>query len=68
MRRASAASIGSAESYLFMLGPLHRTHDLIVMDQRGTGGSSVIDCPALQNGVGHLERLHEALPSTPITS
>ena len=45
-------SIGSAESYLFMLGPLHRTHDLIVMDQRGTGGSSVIDCPALQNGAG----------------
>ncbi|HEY3765190.1 MAG TPA: alpha/beta fold hydrolase [Gaiellales bacterium] len=45
-------SIGSAESYLFMLGPLHRTHDLIVMDQRGTGGSSVIDCPALQNGIG----------------
>ncbi len=45
-------SIGSAESYLFMLGPLHRTHDLIVMDQRGTGGSSVLDCPALQNGAG----------------
>ncbi len=49
-------SIGSAESYLFMLGPLHRTHDLIVMDQRGTGGSSVIDCPALQNGVGIYEQ------------
>ena len=49
-------SIGSAESYLFMLGQLHRTHDLIVMDQRGTGGSSVIDCPALQNGVGVYEQ------------
>ena len=49
-------SIGSAQSYLFMLGPLHRTHDLIVMDQRGTGGSSVIDCPALQNGVGVYEQ------------
>ncbi len=49
-------SIGSAQSYLFMLGPLHRTHDLIVMDQRGTGGSSVIDCRALQNGIGVYER------------
>ena len=26
------------------------------MDQRGTGGSSVIDCPALQNGVGVYEQ------------
>jgi pimeloyl-ACP methyl ester carboxylesterase len=48
-------SIGSAGSYLFMLGRLHRAHDLIVMDQRGTGSSSVIDCPALQNGVGSYE-------------
>ena len=48
-------SIGSAGSYLFMLGPLHRAHDLIVMDQRGTGTSSAIDCPALQNGVGSYE-------------
>lgn len=49
-------SIGSAQSYLFMLGSLRRTHDLIVMDQRGTGGSSVVDCPALQNGVGIYEQ------------
>jgi pimeloyl-ACP methyl ester carboxylesterase len=48
-------SIGSAGSYLFMIGRLHRSHDLIVMDQRGTGTSSVIDCPALQNGVGSYE-------------
>jgi len=48
-------SIGSAASYLFMLGTLHRTHDLIVMDQRGTGTSSLIDCPALQNGIGTYE-------------
>jgi pimeloyl-ACP methyl ester carboxylesterase len=44
-------SIGSASTYLFMLGKLHRRHDLIVMDQRGTGTSGAIDCPALQNGV-----------------
>ncbi|HSD03290.1 MAG TPA: alpha/beta fold hydrolase [Gaiellales bacterium] len=44
-------SIGSASTCLFLLGKLHRRHDLIVMDQRGTGASGVIDCPALQNGV-----------------
>ena len=45
-------SIGSALSYLFMLGPLHRQHDLIVMDQRGTGSSGAISCPELQRGIG----------------
>ena len=44
-------SIGSASTYLFMLGKLHRRHDLIVMDQRGTGSSGAIDCPALQAGI-----------------
>ena len=44
-------SIGSASTYLFMLGKLHRRHDLIVMDQRGTGSSGAIDCPALQGGI-----------------
>jgi pimeloyl-ACP methyl ester carboxylesterase len=46
-------SIHSSSSYLFMLGPLHRRHDLIVMDQRGTGASGAIDCPALQRGAGN---------------
>lgn len=46
-------SIDSANSYLKMLGPLRRRHDLIVMDQRGTGRSDVIDCPALQRGTGN---------------
>jgi pimeloyl-ACP methyl ester carboxylesterase len=46
-------SIGSAGSYLFLLGPLHRTHDLIVMDQRGTGTSDPIRCPDLQQGIGN---------------
>lgn len=44
-------SIGSASTYLFMLGKLHRRHDLIVMDQRGTGSSGAIGCPALQAGI-----------------
>jgi len=41
-------SIGSATSYLAMIGPLHQQHDLIVMDNRGTGASGAIDCPKLQ--------------------
>ena len=46
------SSIESAASYRFLLGPLRRRHDLIVMDNRGTGRSGAIDCPRLQNGVG----------------
>ena len=45
-------SIGSAGSYLALLGPLRAAHDLIVMDQRGTGTSDPIHCPALQQGPG----------------
>ena len=45
-------SIDSADSYLFMLGSLRRRHDLIVMDNRGTGRSGVINCPRLQAGKG----------------
>ena len=41
-------SIGSAVSYRFMIGSLLRRHDLIVMDQRGTGTSGAIDCPSVQ--------------------
>ncbi len=47
-------SIGSAGSYLSLLGPLRATHDLIVMDQRGTGSSDAIHCPALQQGTGNF--------------
>jgi pimeloyl-ACP methyl ester carboxylesterase len=46
------ASIGSASSYLFMIGPLIQRHDLIVMDNRGTGISGAINCPRLQHYVG----------------
>ncbi|HTU29474.1 MAG TPA: alpha/beta hydrolase [Solirubrobacteraceae bacterium] len=41
-------SIGSAGGYLFMIGSLRRRHDLIVMDNRGTGTSGAINCPRLQ--------------------
>src|SRR4249919_2354938 len=50
-------SIDSASSYLAMMGSLHEHHDLIVMDQRGTGASGAIDCPALQRGVGTYQDL-----------
>lgn len=45
-------SIGSAGSYRFLFGPLLRTRDLILMDQRGTGGSGAIECTGLQRGLG----------------
>lgn len=57
-------SIGSASSYLAMMGPLRARHDLIVMDQRGTGASGAIDCPALQRGVGVYVNLVAACART----
>jgi len=48
-------SIGSASAYVFMIGSLHQRHDLIVMDNRGTGASGAINCPKLQHYNG-LER------------
>jgi pimeloyl-ACP methyl ester carboxylesterase len=29
------------------VGPLHRDHDIVLVDQRGTGGSGATRCPAL---------------------
>jgi pimeloyl-ACP methyl ester carboxylesterase len=49
-------TIQSADSYLFMLGPLRRRHDMIVMDNRGTGSSGAINCPRLQEGKGSYAR------------
>ena len=42
-------STGSAASYLFMIGSLRQRHDLILMDQRGIGGSDAIKCGAVQD-------------------
>jgi pimeloyl-ACP methyl ester carboxylesterase len=49
-------SIDSASSYQFMLQPLLARHDMIVMDNRGTGRSGAIDCPRLQLGRGSYVR------------
>jgi pimeloyl-ACP methyl ester carboxylesterase len=45
-------SIGSNAAYRFLFAPLLESRDLILMDQRGTGSSGAIDCPALQRGQG----------------
>jgi len=45
------ASIESAGGYKFMIGSLRERHDLIIMDNRGTGISDPINCPGLQNYV-----------------
>jgi pimeloyl-ACP methyl ester carboxylesterase len=42
-------STGSADYYLAMLGPTRRTTALVVVDQRGTGASELIDCAPLQD-------------------
>ena len=39
----------SGGGYRTMFGPLLARHDLVLMDQRGTGYSQAIDCPVLQN-------------------
>ncbi len=47
-------SIDSADSYLFMLGSLRRRHDLIVVDNRGTGRSGRDQLPAATGGQGRV--------------
>lgn len=41
-------SIGSRASYQTLYAPLLDTRDLVLIDNRGTGASGAIDCPALQ--------------------
>jgi len=36
------------DAYLAMYAPLRATRDVLIMDNRGTGRSGAIDCPALQ--------------------
>jgi pimeloyl-ACP methyl ester carboxylesterase len=42
------STTGSRDGYLRMLTPLRTTRDILLMDKRGTGRSSPIDCPKLQ--------------------
>ena len=44
-------STGTASSYVGLFAPLMDRHDLLLVDNRGTGRSHVIDCETLQNSV-----------------
>jgi pimeloyl-ACP methyl ester carboxylesterase len=46
-------STGTVADYAAMLGPTLRTHNLLVVDQRGTGSSALIRCLPLQH-LGNL--------------
>ena len=39
----------SREEYLALFAPLRAGHDVLIMDNRGTGRSGALDCPQLQN-------------------
>ena len=43
------STTGSREGYVRMLAPLRDRRDILLVDKRGTGRSSAIDCPPLQN-------------------
>jgi pimeloyl-ACP methyl ester carboxylesterase len=45
-------SRGSLFEYHGMYGPLLRDHDLLLVDNRGTGTSALIDCPSVQRFLG----------------
>jgi pimeloyl-ACP methyl ester carboxylesterase len=40
------AAVSSAAYVFGQVGPLHRTHDIMLVDQRGTGGSTPLTCHA----------------------
>lgn len=46
------ASRASRDSYTDLFDPLMDRRDLLIVDNRGTGDSQAIDCPALQSYVG----------------
>ena len=45
-------SIGSLVEYQAMFGPLRRDRDMLLVDNRGTGSSALIDCARLQAFTG----------------
>jgi pimeloyl-ACP methyl ester carboxylesterase len=46
------ASTLSRDYYIDLYQPLLQDHDLLIVDNRGTGQSGAIDCPGLQSGIG----------------
>ncbi len=51
-------STGTTPDFLAMLGPLHADHDLLVVDARGTGRSTLLDCAPLQSYTGSTATDH----------
>lgn len=45
-------STGTRAEYRAIFGPLLRTRDLLLVDNRGTGGSALIDCRSVQSYAG----------------
>jgi pimeloyl-ACP methyl ester carboxylesterase len=43
------ATTGTQGAYLAMMGPLKRTRNLLLVNLRGTGNSTPIDCPGLEH-------------------
>jgi pimeloyl-ACP methyl ester carboxylesterase len=43
------ASTGTQASYLAMMGPLTRTRNLLLVNLRGTGNSTLLNCPGLEH-------------------
>ncbi|HUJ07921.1 MAG TPA: alpha/beta hydrolase [Streptosporangiaceae bacterium] len=46
------ASTGTQFSYLAMLGPLRQSRNLLMVDLRGTGSSTPVNCPGLEHFAG----------------
>jgi len=44
-----SGSTGTRDAYRALFSPLLQTHDLLMMDNRGTGQSGLIDCEPLQS-------------------
>ncbi|HTT98989.1 MAG TPA: alpha/beta fold hydrolase [Rhizomicrobium sp.] len=42
-------SVGTSYDYKLLFAPLRNDHDLLMIDQRGTGKSGALDCPSLQH-------------------
>ena len=53
------SSTGSRDSYLNLFAPIMDHRDLLLVDDRGTGRSSPLDCSALQSGDDSLDAADE---------
>ena len=49
------SSVGEAGYLSRLLAPLRQRRDILLVDARGTGGSSPLDCPELQDVQGFLD-------------